>query len=191
MSDECHTCWIFIDAICINQEDTVERCHQVKLMGLIYRDAEEVIAWLNTGLDQMWTEESQDNLDGVYDALQTFCDSKEALSAALDAEKQMSASTPNGLLMVMVVSFLRTEYKSRVWIVQEVLLARVFTLRARRLRIRSEEFKALTTCILCYYDIPETAHDLTDPIASLSSSKAWDGRTSRGRNTSKHASTSP
>jgi hypothetical protein len=57
MSEERHICWIFIDALCINQEDVQERGQQVKLMRQIYRDAEEVIAWLNTRLDPEFIEE--------------------------------------------------------------------------------------------------------------------------------------
>ncbi|KAL2068059.1 hypothetical protein VTL71DRAFT_16157 [Oculimacula yallundae] len=39
---------IWIDALCINQSDLVERGHQVDMMGDIYRDAFEVFSWLGT-----------------------------------------------------------------------------------------------------------------------------------------------
>ncbi|KAL0256060.1 Ubiquitin-like protein [Diplodia seriata] len=38
--------YMWIDAICINQEDIKERSQQVKMMGTIYETAEAVIAWL-------------------------------------------------------------------------------------------------------------------------------------------------
>lgn len=38
--------WIFVDAICINQTDQIEKSRQVPLMGDIYRNATMVIAWL-------------------------------------------------------------------------------------------------------------------------------------------------
>lgn len=38
--------WIWIDALCINQNSTEERNHQVRLMGRIYAEASEVIVWL-------------------------------------------------------------------------------------------------------------------------------------------------
>ncbi|KAI8718592.1 HET domain-containing protein [Fusarium sp. LHS14.1] len=38
--------WWWIDSICINQADFEERRHQVQLMHLIYRQAEQVIVWL-------------------------------------------------------------------------------------------------------------------------------------------------
>lgn len=39
---------IWIDALCINQQDVLERGHQVDMMGVIYRGAQRVIAWLGT-----------------------------------------------------------------------------------------------------------------------------------------------
>ena len=38
--------WWWIDSICIDQSNLQERAHQVQLMQLIYRQAEQVIVWL-------------------------------------------------------------------------------------------------------------------------------------------------
>lgn len=40
------TQWIWIDSICINQQDLQERAKQVTLMGRIFRQAERVLVWL-------------------------------------------------------------------------------------------------------------------------------------------------
>ena len=37
---------LWVDAICINQEDTIERGQQVQLMGIIYSKASQVLIWL-------------------------------------------------------------------------------------------------------------------------------------------------
>jgi hypothetical protein len=37
---------LWVDAICINQNDTYERNNQVSLMGTLYSEAKEVIIWL-------------------------------------------------------------------------------------------------------------------------------------------------
>ncbi len=42
---------LWIDAICINQDDVNERGHQVRLMQAIYTMAQCVIIWLNTDVD--------------------------------------------------------------------------------------------------------------------------------------------
>jgi hypothetical protein len=38
--------WLWIDALCIDQDNVAERNHQVQQMGLIFSRAEEVISWL-------------------------------------------------------------------------------------------------------------------------------------------------
>jgi hypothetical protein len=45
---------IRIDAICINQEDIVERGLELKKMGLIYRSTWNVISWLGRGKDNSY-----------------------------------------------------------------------------------------------------------------------------------------
>ena len=40
---------LWIDAICINQNNMAERNQQVKIMGLIYRCAVRVLVWLGSG----------------------------------------------------------------------------------------------------------------------------------------------
>ncbi|KAF2742128.1 heterokaryon incompatibility, partial [Sporormia fimetaria CBS 119925] len=40
------TAALWIDAICINQNDMTERAAQVRLMGRIYKNSEGVVAWL-------------------------------------------------------------------------------------------------------------------------------------------------
>lgn len=49
------TSTFWCDAICINQEDTLERNHQVGFMGHIYRNAQKVLVWL--GEDQIFTDD--------------------------------------------------------------------------------------------------------------------------------------
>ncbi|KAK0620684.1 heterokaryon incompatibility, partial [Immersiella caudata] len=43
---------LWIDAICINQEDNVEKAHQVARMNAIYEGSQRVIAWLGPAADQ-------------------------------------------------------------------------------------------------------------------------------------------
>lgn len=46
--EEAPTKPIFIDAICLNQDDLDERSSQVRLMGDIYRSAALVVAWVGS-----------------------------------------------------------------------------------------------------------------------------------------------
>lgn len=44
--------WLWIDGICIDQTNVVERNHQVELMGDIYSGAREVLVWLGDAADE-------------------------------------------------------------------------------------------------------------------------------------------
>ena len=50
-SDQTLTLWV--DAICIDQMSTEEKNHQVRMMGKIFSQAEEVISWLGPGSDHI------------------------------------------------------------------------------------------------------------------------------------------
>lgn len=46
------TDWIWIDALCINQEDVTEREQQVGQMGQTYEQAKKVFVWLCESIDE-------------------------------------------------------------------------------------------------------------------------------------------
>lgn len=99
--------WIFIDAICIDQDDELEKPSQVSYMGEIYRRAIEVLAWLI--YEPYQTEsDAEEETDG------TNSDSRNALSFS---RKELEAAVAEN------------SYWSRLWIVQEVLLAKWLTIR--------------------------------------------------------------
>jgi hypothetical protein len=61
------TRWLWADAICINQECTIERGFQVALMTQIYGNAQKVLAWLGVG-----TEETSDAIYTLRDVA-SYC----------------------------------------------------------------------------------------------------------------------
>lgn len=48
LRDAVSDCWIWCDAVCINQNSEVERNYQVRLIGDIYKNANIVVAWLRS-----------------------------------------------------------------------------------------------------------------------------------------------
>ena len=150
VSGEAQPRWMYIDAICINQSDLLEKSSQVRLMGDIYRQAKEVVAWLGATISKV---EKSINMHENDEAWQLFfdmamlklvpaglqlpgagraepCLDQDALNTWLDA----SFPAPNMALFVLD-PILNCPYWSRLWIVQEMLLARVFTIRYKRLNI--------------------------------------------------------
>ncbi|KAI1769813.1 heterokaryon incompatibility protein-domain-containing protein, partial [Hypoxylon cercidicola] len=102
--------YFWIDAVCINQNDLLERGHQVDLMGLIFSEARITIVWLGP---------AEDESDFAMESLETDL---HALN-----EEDVALFDQNGLRHNMnrtIESLLSRDYFSRMWVVQEVLLAR-------------------------------------------------------------------
>ncbi|KAK2765753.1 heterokaryon incompatibility protein [Colletotrichum kahawae] len=94
---------VWIDAICINQEDIRERGHQVRLMQQIYSRADSVLIYLG--------EPSREE-----DELLAFISDQDEL-----------LSRDRGLLQRLrkaLSQLFKRRYFSRVWVLQEVALAR-------------------------------------------------------------------
>ncbi|KAF1933816.1 HET-domain-containing protein [Didymella exigua CBS 183.55] len=98
---------LWIDAICIHQNDTEEKSHQVKLMSTIYSNAAQVLAYLGVESPQVTRQ-----LRGVLDFLQD--------------KTGVITSEPCG--KENLLTFLHLPYFDRVWIMQEIGLAQLVTL---------------------------------------------------------------
>ncbi|KAF4968802.1 hypothetical protein FSARC_3829 [Fusarium sarcochroum] len=110
---------IWIDALCINQEDIEERNIQVSQMARIYKDAEEVVVWL--GHEEAYTREAVANMERVYVSRQDLL-SDDFVRIIDDA---FTACHFTDLDMVGIARFF-SEYAwfGRTWTLQEMWLAR-------------------------------------------------------------------
>lgn len=92
---------LWIDALCINQKDVEERNSQVRLMGDIYRSANQVLLWLG---------EADGTSDMAFDLMPTvdidFVESEEASE-----------------VWSFYLTAIQRPYMSRVWVIQEFVLA--------------------------------------------------------------------
>jgi hypothetical protein len=104
------TLQLWVDALCINQEDIPERNEQVSRMGTLYNQAEEVIVWLGP------------EKDGSDVAISFIRHSVTPRSRALALD--LSSDLPSSIELRPIVDLLSREYWRRVWIVQEVFRAR-------------------------------------------------------------------
>ncbi|KAF3006246.1 hypothetical protein E8E14_005215 [Neopestalotiopsis sp. 37M] len=95
--------YIWIDAICINQNDDVERSHQVNLMSVIFSRATQTIAWLGR-------EENNSAL-----AMQTL--------AAKQDPQEFTSNVSLAERWTAIDAVFSRPYFERMWIVQEVLLS--------------------------------------------------------------------
>lgn len=123
ISEETH---FWIDQLCIDQTSNGERSHQVALMGDIYKNAEEVIAWLGPAAQGsgllLWTLR---RLGPKWND-HHFRTSKTLSSLAI---LRHSMTHPRLCMKVICLrpalrAVLRRSYWRRIWICQEFILAR-------------------------------------------------------------------
>ncbi|KAK5081305.1 hypothetical protein LTR05_008099 [Lithohypha guttulata] len=116
---------IWIDAICINQSDSLEKSSQVQEMGSIYRNAQLVLGWLGPEArssslaikalsflgSRCMNMPDGPSLQERYDLVTTVLPSD-------PADKRLAFPTSS------VVALLNRPWWYRVWVVQEVVLAK-------------------------------------------------------------------
>ncbi|KAF5497514.1 Heterokaryon incompatibility protein 6, OR allele [Colletotrichum siamense] len=102
---------LWIDCICINQADTIERNSQVQLMGWIYSQAHHVVIWLGDT-----SETSRVAMKLLNDCHDLESD-EEIIQRVISDEVGGRALT----------ELLQRPYWTRMWIFQEVILSRSTT----------------------------------------------------------------
>ncbi|KEZ43251.1 hypothetical protein SAPIO_CDS4947 [Scedosporium apiospermum] len=114
---------LWVDALCINQDDVQERNHQVRLMGDVYKRADEVLMWLGEAEDDSHlAAELVDTLHGIIRGK----DPRETGNEDRKAQSILDLCLGEGIApgLQALNSLLDRQYWDRVWIVQEVLLSK-------------------------------------------------------------------
>lgn len=101
---------LWVDALCINQEDILERNEQVSKMGTLYNQAEEVVVWLGP------------EKDGSDIAISFIHKTVTPPSRGLGLD--LSSDLFSSVEIRSLLDLLSREYWGRVWIIQEVFRAR-------------------------------------------------------------------
>ncbi len=122
--------FLWVDAICIDQSNILERSHQVALMGDIYRRAEKVIVWLSP-------KEPDDDMMWVFEDLgPRLCQLWDTKGTELFDRKHLDFKDPDLVRRIGEEScsrwrrtwprffdyFAKMRWFRRGWVVQEVLL---------------------------------------------------------------------
>jgi hypothetical protein len=106
---------LWIDALCINQQDINERNHQVNQMGTIYSQAQRVVAWLGRpNLHCSWA--MRDISTGLVLPNLPWSQWDSEIKARLERAKILCSH----------------EYWGRLWIIQELVLATDILLQCGR-----------------------------------------------------------
>jgi len=149
-SSGCHTApedtqWLWADAICINQQDTNEKNHQVPLMGAIYSSAVRTFAWLGVeneqtslgllGIETVWHHITElSHFDWISTVAQRYgSDLQHWVENKLTPEdlhldwQRLYTCLPEQLASVdvfdAIAELTEVPYWKRLWIVQELVLS--------------------------------------------------------------------
>jgi hypothetical protein len=102
---------LWVDALCINQDDILEKNIQVPLMGSIYSYAKAVLVWLGPQADG--SEEYFDSCNQIL---------SQSPSLRLSILRNVDSDATAHISAVMK-SLQRRAYWTRTWIIQEIVLA--------------------------------------------------------------------
>lgn len=132
--------WLWIDAVCINQDDNQEKSFQVQRMGDIYKSASTVIVYLGTDSDDSYyltsfVKDFANTCLKVSAMIRPQTYLHENSDFELDysddslwraAHDQLEALSDTSLIRLTTAfaSFAHRAYWSRLWVVQELLLGK-------------------------------------------------------------------
>ncbi|KAF7522297.1 hypothetical protein G7054_g12191 [Neopestalotiopsis clavispora] len=120
---------IWIDAVCINQDDAEDKGRQVQLMAEIYAKASRVVVWLeNTTGDPEIDTEAYNNSAGALREIEYF------------ATRLSNGDTDEEVPTQAIVGLLHRAWFRRIWVLQEVAAARHILIKCRLAEIDGYAF---------------------------------------------------
>ncbi|KAF4631226.1 hypothetical protein G7Y89_g6898 [Cudoniella acicularis] len=143
---------LWIDAICIDQDNNEERKHQVQQMGSIYKEAEEVVVWLGSGTNE--TDLIMDSMKQLHEnnvkverdwrlSAQLWMHTRSDTNPRLgDIYVDQSARWREGMNLILKRSWFR-----RIWILQEIANARVATILCGQKSVSTRTFAQVPSLI--------------------------------------------
>jgi len=158
---------LWIDAICINQSNVKERNHQVQMMRQIYSNAQSVSVWLGEADDSCYSNVAMDYL---------------AARKAFVNENLKSGRLWNQRQAKGVLALCERNYWKRIWIVQEIMLAKEATIYCGSKDVSWQKLEELVNKLQAISDRGREKHTLcvssilASPAIVIARAKSeWDG----------------
>ncbi|KAL8296261.1 hypothetical protein RB600_001644 [Gaeumannomyces tritici] len=130
---------LWVDAICINQDDKAEKTRQVQSMAKIYAKASRVIVWLGDAADN-----SDQALEAIRKAAQEqYTDSaiyEPNHQATLALSHQDLTNSSNNEANQAVLNLLQRPWFQRIWVLQEVAAARHVLIKCGSMEVEGYAF---------------------------------------------------
>jgi len=118
---QCSTGYLWIDQICIDQDDMNERGHQVKLMGQIYTSCSRVLVWLGrmTKFDPELSP--ADDPEQSHPSKDIMAPKSSTMSHLIHRLRKMTGSSELSMGRYRL-EVLQSPWFQRAWVFQEVVL---------------------------------------------------------------------
>ena len=134
---------LWVDQICINQEDVAERSQQVTLMGKIYRRAYSTMVWLG---------EEADNSNDVFRIIEDISSAFHLVldERAPDPERMSSFGlpSPGSQQWLYLSQFLSRPWFHRAWVIQEVVMSIVVQVQCGRKTVSWQDIGQFAHCMI-------------------------------------------
>ncbi|EOD44888.1 Heterokaryon incompatibility protein [Neofusicoccum parvum] len=143
---------LWIDQLCINQNNPLERSHQVAMMGTIYRSARKVIVWLGDDYHILDDGTKFDLKPGLRLAGQILDKIREVPGLKFDWSSSFGSSRlprAGNKHWQALASILRLPWFGRMWIVQEVVLSSCIEVYCGREMFTWEEVGQIVAYLDC------------------------------------------
>lgn len=185
---------LWIDAICINQNDTVEKTFQVAQMRQIYRNAQLVVAWLgpsaNDSDDAMrWIQQTGQQAIKLGIGGTEGIHLRNILKASLHGAQSDLAPEVQGFLKSLwcslsddlsvgkdhlgsLIEFFHRSYWRRVWVVQEAYNARALFFVCGR-EITDDKVLRRSLRLIRHVKDVRQQEDMPSRLANLNPLPAW------------------
>jgi hypothetical protein len=111
---QCTTGHVWIDQICIDQDDRIERANQVKIMGQIYSSCSRVLVWLGE-ITKFDSEHSS------KDDLGTAVQKSSSMRHLITRLRKLTASG-EASIKGLCHGILQSQWFQRAWVFQEIVL---------------------------------------------------------------------
>ncbi|KAI4286773.1 MAG: hypothetical protein L6R35_003974 [Caloplaca aegaea] len=134
---------LWIDQICINQNDLDEKAQQVVLMSTIYKRAWNTVIWL--GEETATSSSAHATLVAIKDALQY--NTTEAITTADDFER-LDLPSPESEAWRALGQLLSRPWFQRLWIVQEAVLSHDLKFMDGRKHITWDDMSLFAICMM-------------------------------------------
>ncbi|KAN0114431.1 hypothetical protein V8E51_003975 [Hyaloscypha variabilis] len=136
---------IWVDAVCINQNDDTEKTHEIGLMPKIYGQTNRVIIWLGAAAD----------------------DSDLAIEAIRLAGSKKSTNSSDETIQQAIVALLERAWFQRIWVLQEVAAARHVLVMCGSMEIDGYAFCLGVELLKRYYDARPDLQGLIGSVTYL------------------------